>query len=167
MLKRHGPSPSWSALLNFMSTDSTFALFVVNPPRLSGDELLPAVDVVGRAREGRVGHDVYGERGDVGRSDDAPDGKRGAKLIAAVFEFIAEERCRQRCVDEAGGDKVDSDGRELERQVGCEGGECSGDCRRDPEADAWAAWRATWRTSKRCSSSARRACAKSMSTRRP
>ena len=57
----------------------------------SGDELLPAVDVVGCAREGRVGHDVYGERGDVGRPDDAPDGKRGAKLIAAVFEFIAEQ----------------------------------------------------------------------------
>jgi hypothetical protein len=29
---------------------------------------------------------VYGERGDVGRPDDAPDGKRGAKLIATVFE---------------------------------------------------------------------------------
>ena len=58
---------------------------------LAGDELLPAVDVVGRAREGRVGHDVYSERSDVGRSDDAPDGKRGAKLIAAVLEFIAEE----------------------------------------------------------------------------
>jgi hypothetical protein len=52
--------------------------------RLTGDELLPAVDVVGRAGEGGVGHDVYGERGDVGRSDDAPDGERGAKLIAAV-----------------------------------------------------------------------------------
>jgi hypothetical protein len=81
----------------------------------------------------------HGERGDVGRYDDAPDEKHGAKLIAAVFEFIAEERCRQRCVDEAGGDEVDSDRRELERQVGCEGGERSGDCRRDPEADAWAA----------------------------
>src|SRR3989442_16030564 len=97
----------------------------------TGDELLPAVDVVGRAREGSVGHDVYGERGDVGRSDDAPDGKRGTKLIAAVFQLIAEERCRQRCVDEAGGDEVDSDGREFERQVGCEGGKCGGDCRRD------------------------------------
>jgi hypothetical protein len=63
--------------------------------KLAGNELLPAVDVVGRAREGRVYHDVYGERGDVGRSDDAPDGKRGAKLIAAVFEFVAEERRRQ------------------------------------------------------------------------
>jgi len=56
-----------------------------------GDELLPAVDVVNRARERRVGHDVYGERGDVGRSNNAPDGKCGSKLIAAVFEFIAEE----------------------------------------------------------------------------
>src|SRR5262244_3735133 len=71
------------------------------PPQLAGDELLPPVDVVGRTREGRIGHDVYGERGDVGGSYETPDGKRGAKLIAAVFEFIAEERRRQRCVDEA------------------------------------------------------------------
>src|SRR5438128_3846065 len=106
---------------------------------LPGDELLPAVDVVGRARESRVGHDVNGERGDVGRSDDAPDGKSGTELVAAVFEFIAEERCRQRCIDEAGGDEVDSDGCELERQVGYEGEECGGDCRYDREADAWAA----------------------------
>jgi hypothetical protein len=35
--------------------------------QLAGDELLPAVDVVGRASEGGVGHDMYGERGDVGR----------------------------------------------------------------------------------------------------
>jgi hypothetical protein len=56
---------------------------------------------------------VYGERRNVGRSDDAPDGKRGAELIAAVFELIAEERCRQRCVDEAGGDEVDSAARSL------------------------------------------------------
>jgi hypothetical protein len=34
-------------------------------------------------------------------------------MIAAVFEFIAEERCQQRCVDKAGGDEVDADGREL------------------------------------------------------
>src|SRR3989442_12348608 len=99
----------------------------------TGDELLPAVDVVGRARQGRVGHDVYGERGDVGRSDDAPDGERGAKLIAAIFEFIAEERCRQRCIDEACGDEVDSDGREFERQVGWEGGKGGGGWRPGPE----------------------------------
>src|ERR1017187_6898186 len=99
------------------------------PLYLALDELLPAVDVVGRAREGGVGHDVYGERGDVGRSDDAPDGKRGAKLLAAVFEFIAEERCRQRCVDEAGGDEVDSDGRELEREVPSHGWTCGRESR--------------------------------------
>ena len=98
---------------------------------LAGDQLLPAVDVVGRAREGGVDHDMDGERGDVGRSDDAPDGKRGAQLIAAVFELIAEQRCRQRRVDEAGGDEVDTDGCELERQVGDEGGECGGHSRRD------------------------------------
>jgi len=33
---------------------------------LSRDELLPAVDVERCAGEGRVGHDMYGERGDVG-----------------------------------------------------------------------------------------------------
>jgi hypothetical protein len=33
------------------------------PVWLAGNELLPAIDVVGRTREGRVGHDVYGERG--------------------------------------------------------------------------------------------------------
>jgi hypothetical protein len=65
---------------------------------------LPAVDVVGRADEGRVGHDVYGERGDVDRCNDAPDTKRSAKLIAAFTKFIAEDRCRQRCADEIGGD---------------------------------------------------------------
>ena len=68
---------------------SGVAIFVRSA--LAGDELLPAVNVVGRACEGRVGHEVYGERGDIGRSDDAPDGKRRAKLVAALFEFIAEE----------------------------------------------------------------------------
>jgi len=53
--------------------------------------LLPAVDVAGCARESRVGHNVDGERCHIGRSDDTPNGKRGAKLLAAVFEFIAEQ----------------------------------------------------------------------------
>jgi hypothetical protein len=35
---------------------------------------------------------MYGERGDVLRPDDAPNRKRGAKLIAAVFEFVPEQR---------------------------------------------------------------------------
>ena len=76
---------------------------------LGGDELLSAVDVVGRPREGLIDHDVDGERGHVGRSDDTPDGKSGAELIAARVEMIAEERRRQRRVDEAGGDEIDPD----------------------------------------------------------
>src|ERR1700750_1300692 len=104
------------------------------PLQLTGDELLPAVDVVGRSGEGRVGHDVYGERGDIGRCDHAPDGKRGPKLIAAVVELITEERCRQRCVDEAGSDEVDSDRREFERETGGEGGQRSGDSRDESES---------------------------------
>jgi len=102
----------------------------VNP--LAGDELLPAVDVVRRAREGGVAHDVYGKRSDVGRFDNAPDGKRGAQLIAAVFELIAQDRRRQRRVDEAGGDEVDADGCELERQVRRQRRECSGNVARIP-----------------------------------
>ena len=35
--------------------------------------------------------------------------------------MIAEERCGQRCVNEAGGDEVDPDGGELDREVGCKG----------------------------------------------
>ena len=66
----------------------------MNSSDRSLDKLLPAVNVVGRAGKGRVGHDVHGERSDVGRLDDAADRKRGTKLIAAAFELIAEERCR-------------------------------------------------------------------------
>ncbi len=84
---------------------------------LTRDELLAAVDVVGRAGERRVGHDVHGERGDVGRSDDASDRQRRAELLAALVELVAEQRRRQRRVDEPGGDEVDADRRELEREV--------------------------------------------------
>jgi len=41
-------------------------------------------------------------------------------------------------IDEAGGDEVDSDGREFEREAGGEGRERSGDCRHDPHPDACA-----------------------------
>ena len=58
-------------------------------PSRPGDELLAAVDVVGRAGEGRVGHDVHGEGGDVGRPNHAPDGKRSAELIAALVKVVA------------------------------------------------------------------------------
>ena len=103
------------------------------PLRLTGDELLPAVDVVRRSGEGRVGHDVYGER-DIGRYDHSPDGERGPKLIAAVVELITEERCRQRCVDEAGSDEVDSDRREFERETGGEGDQRSRESRDESES---------------------------------
>ena len=42
----------------------------------SADELLAAVDVVRRARERRVGHQVHGERRDVVRADHPPDRQR-------------------------------------------------------------------------------------------
>src|SRR5207249_10626625 len=48
----------------------------------SWDELLAAVDVVRRAGERRVGHDVHGECRDVGRSDHAPDWQRRSARTA-------------------------------------------------------------------------------------
>ena len=57
---------------------------------LRSEELLAAVDVVGRAGERGVGHEVHGECGDVGGSDDAADRERGAELVAALVELIAE-----------------------------------------------------------------------------
>src|SRR5271155_2402046 len=56
---------------------------------LRGNELFSAVDVIGCTREGGVGHNVYGERRHIRRSDHASDGKRGTKLVAAFFELIA------------------------------------------------------------------------------
>jgi len=35
---------------------------------------------------------VHGQRGDVGRPDDPPDRQRGAQLIAALIEIIAQQR---------------------------------------------------------------------------
>ncbi len=57
------------------------------------DELLPAVDVVSAACKGCVSHDVNGERGYVGRANDAPDRERSAELLAAGIKLIAEQRC--------------------------------------------------------------------------
>src|SRR5262249_46530965 len=42
------------------------------------DKLLAAVDVEGCAGDRCVGHEVHGERGDVGRADDAPNRQRRA-----------------------------------------------------------------------------------------
>ena len=82
--------------------------------RIAVDQLLAAVDVVRRAGERGVGHQVHGERGDVVRPDDAPDRQRRAQLLAARLEPVAEQRRRQRRVDEPGGDEVDPDRRELD-----------------------------------------------------
>ena len=46
-----------------------------------------------------------------------PIGSVVAELLAARVELVAEERCRQRRVDEAGGDQVHPDRCELERQA--------------------------------------------------
>ena len=48
-------------------------------------ELLAAVDVVRRPGQGGVGHEVDGQRGDVGGSDDAPDRELGAELVARAL----------------------------------------------------------------------------------
>src|SRR3954465_389924 len=48
-------------------------------------------------------------------------------------ELIAEERRRQGCVDEAGGDQVDANRCDLERQAGREGREGAPRRRGDPE----------------------------------
>lgn len=46
----------------------------------------------------------------------AADGKRGAELLATRVELRAEQRCRQRRVDETRGNEVDADRRKLERE---------------------------------------------------
>ena len=81
---------------------------------LVAEQVLAAVNVAGRARERRVRHYVHGERSDVRRPDGAPDRERRSELITAIFEVVAEQRRRQRCVDEAGGDQLDADRSEFE-----------------------------------------------------
>src|SRR5262249_33902021 len=87
----------------------------------SGGELLATVDVERRAGERRVAHDVYGERGDVRGPDDPADRERRPQLVPTLLELIAQQRCRQRCVDEAGGDEVDANRRDLEGEGRDEG----------------------------------------------
>ena len=81
---------------------------------LPSHELLAAVDVVCRTREGSVGHDVNCQRGDIGRSDHPTDGERAPQLLAPSLESLrGEVRRGQWGVDEAGGDQVDPDRGEL------------------------------------------------------
>src|SRR5262249_60060008 len=100
-----------------------------------GNDLLATIDVVGRPGEGGVRHQVDGERGDVRGADDAPDGKRGAELVAALFELLSEQRRRQWRVDESGGDEVEADGGELECEYPGEGGQRRRHRRRERKTD--------------------------------
>lgn len=81
------------------------------------DELLATVDVEDGASDRRVRHQADGERGDVGRANDASDRQRRTQLRAAGVESIAENRRRQRRVDGPGRDHVHADGRELEGEL--------------------------------------------------
>src|SRR5215472_5251584 len=54
----------------------------------SAHQLLAAVDVVGRTSQSGVGHDVYGEGGDVGWPHDSPDRECRAELIATTQELV-------------------------------------------------------------------------------
>jgi hypothetical protein len=85
------------------------------------DKLLATVDVVCRASECCVAHDVNGQCCDVGRSYDASDRQRGAEFGAPLIEIVAEERCREARVDEARCDQVDADRGVFEREVGNQG----------------------------------------------
>ena len=60
-----------------------------------------------------------------------PIGSVARSSLAARLELVAEQRCRQRRVDEAGGDQVDPDRGDLERQAGGESGQRGGDRRDD------------------------------------
>jgi hypothetical protein len=59
--------------------------------------------------------------------------------MSACLKLIAEGRCRQRCVDEAGGDEVDSDWRELEHEVPCYRGKRGRESRDERESHRRAA----------------------------
>src|SRR5215471_13738308 len=72
-------------------TRSGLGAHFVSGARSSRDELLAAVDIERRARQCCVAHDVNGQRGDVSRSDDAPDGQRRAELLAPLLEVVAED----------------------------------------------------------------------------
>src|SRR6202042_409370 len=100
---------------------------------LSGDELLATVDVVCRARDRRIDHEVNGQRGDVGRANPPADRQRGPKLEAPSVEIVAEQGSRQGGVDEAGRDQIDPDRGELEREAGRQRGHPRRDRRDDLE----------------------------------
>ena len=57
----------------------------------AGDELLPSVDVVRRAGQGGVGHQVQRQGGDVSRTDHAPDRERPTQLVTTRLQTVAEQ----------------------------------------------------------------------------
>ena len=63
-----------------------------------------------------------------------PIGSVARSSFAALLESVSEQRCRQRGVDEAGGDEVDANRRELEREGRRERRQRGGGGRGDPEA---------------------------------
>src|SRR5262249_56452490 len=87
-------------------------------PSSVGQELLAAVDVVGRAGEGGVGHEMHRQRRNVGWSHDATDGERGAKLCPARLELVAEDLGGEGRVDEGGRRHVHPDRLRLHLQGG-------------------------------------------------
>src|SRR5690349_8159333 len=103
--------PRDTATVATITERAAFAGLLRSQPRRLRDELLPAVDVVRRAGERRVGHDVQGERGDVGWFDHAADWQRRPQLLPALLQLVSEQRCRQRAVDKTGRDEVDPDRR--------------------------------------------------------
>jgi len=80
----NGPRPSrtpWRAALTALGRSLGERARRSSPSAtgsVSGDEPLASVDVVSRAGDGGVDHEVNGEGGDVGRFDDAPDRRGGA-----------------------------------------------------------------------------------------
>src|SRR3954452_8538428 len=91
---------------------------VAAPRYWSLDELLAPVDVIRRAGQRRVRHQVHGERRDVAGTHDAADRERAAELLAPRVDLAAQQPGGQRRVDEAGGDQVHAHRRDLERQAG-------------------------------------------------
>ena len=65
------------------------------------------------------------------RPDDAADRKGRAQVLATLLEVPAEQGRREGGVHEPGGDEVDADRSELEREVGRERGQSRGEQRRD------------------------------------
>ena len=102
----------------------------------SAHELLATVDVVGRACKRGVGHDVNGERGDVGWADDAAEGERRAQFLPPGLKPVSEQRCRQRGVNEAGSDEIDACWCELEGERRGERGQRGRGRGQDAEATA-------------------------------